>query len=200
MLSISEMKQKTFTTTRQRGGYEIAEVDQFRIDVVELITVLDDEIKELREDLATAQMRPADASMEQGHTDAWQGTPATAGPVLELVALTADQLVTDAMGEADSLLSSARAEAEQLIMASRVEAARITAELARHTEKQTAELDQHRSAVLAEVATTKAALEAEVEALRHLESQHRNHLRHHLAEQLARLEETEPAIPLAAAE
>ena len=200
-MSISALNEKTFPTTRELGGYEVAEVDQFRTEVVDLVTILDDMINELHRDLAAARMRLADASVEQGRTnDTRQEAPVAAGRLLELAALTADQLVTDAMGEADSVLSGARAEAEELIMASRAEAERVTAELARHSEKQTAELDQHRSSVLAEVAATKAALEAEVEALRRLESEHRNHLRHHLAEQLSQLEGTEPAALLAIAE
>ena len=179
------MNEKTFPTTREHGGYEVAEVDQFRTDMVDLVTILDNMINELHKDLAAARMRLADASVEQGRTnDTRQEAPVAAGRLLELAALTADQLVTDAMGEADSVLSGARAEAEELIMASRAEAERVTAELARHSEKQTAELDQHRSSAL-----------AEVEALRRLESEHRNHLRHHLAEQLSQLEGPDPAPP-----
>jgi cell division septum initiation protein DivIVA len=195
MLRIEDAVDRAFTKAFLREGYEIADVDEFRLDVVEAITLRDRVISALQDELATARMHHvAGAGVERGHPDGnrHDGSVAAAR-LLEMAAVTADQLVADATTEAASLISAARAEAEQLITASRGEAERVTAELARAKRKQAAELDQHRTTVLAEVADTKVALQAKVETLQQLESEHRNHLRRHFAEQLAQLEDHTPA-------
>lgn len=189
MLRIEDAGDRAFTRTHLSDGYEIAEVDAFCSDVVEAITLRDEVIGQLQKQLVEARTHLADAADVREQLD---GNPressVASARLLEMAAVTADQLVTDAKAEVDSLMTAAHAEAEQLITASRSEAERVTAELARGREQQAAELDQHRTTVLAEVTDRKAALEAKVELLRQLESEHRNRLRRHLTEQLAQLD------------
>jgi len=195
MLRIEDAVDRAFTTTYLREGYEIADVDEFRLDVVEAITLRDRVISTLQDQLATARMHHvAGAGVERGHSEgSRQETSVGAARLLEMAAVTADQLVADATAEAGSLMSAAHAEADQLITASRCEAERVTAELARAKGQQAAELEHHRATVLAEVVDRKAALKAKVETLRQLESEHRNRLRRQYAEQLAQLEDDTPA-------
>jgi cell division septum initiation protein DivIVA len=202
MLRIEDAVDRAFTKTHLlREGYEIADVDKFCLDVVEAITLRDRVISELQDQLAQARMQLADAGVERGHADGNRPESSVAAArLLEVAAVTADQLVADAKAEAGSLMSAAHAKAEELITDSRSEAERVTAELARGKEQQAAELDQHRTTVLAEVADRKAALEAKVETLRHLESENRNRLRYHFAEQLAQLEDDTPAVLRAVAD
>jgi DivIVA domain-containing protein len=178
MLRSEDVADKTFTTTRLREGYEIAEVDCFRTDVVEAITLRDRVISELQSELSTARARPADerpADPDAAGESRREGS-AAAARMLELAADSADQLVAEAKAEAAALLADARAEAE----------------------RETAELDRHRTAVLAELADEQAALEAKIAALRQQEREHRAFLRRHFADQLAQLEDAVPAAPLAA--
>ena len=170
MLRSDDVADKTFTMTRLREGYEIAEVDCFRVDVAEAIALRDKVISELQQELAAARARPAEAAVEvevdQGsHDRSRRESSAAAARLLELATVNADQLVADAQAEA---------------------------------ERVAAEVDEHRTTVLAEVADRKAALEAKLVSLRQLESEHRNRLRRHFTEQLAQLEEATPAAPLAA--
>jgi len=173
MLGIEDAVERAFTKTRLlREGYEIADVDEFCVDVVEAITCRDRVIRELQDQLVRARMQLVDAGAERGDPDGNpQESPVAAARLLEMASVTADQLVADARAEADSLMSAADAEAERLITAGRSEAARVSAEFA----------------------DVRAALEARVETLRHLESEHRNRLRCHFAEQLAQLEDDTPA-------
>jgi len=190
MLRIEDAVDRAFAKTHLREGYEIVEVDQFCFEVVEAITVRDRVIRELQDQLAQARMQLADAGPERGQPDgSRRDSSVAAARLLEIAAVTADQLVADAEAEVGSLMSASHAEAEELITASRAEAERVAAELARGQEQQAAELDQHRATVLAEVADRKAVLEAKVERLRRLESEHWKRLRFHFAEQLALLED-----------
>ena len=71
--------------------------------------------------------------------------------MLELAAVTADRLVTDAETEAESLVAAAQASADAILEASRNEANQVAAELARTKEEQAAELDRERATALAEL-------------------------------------------------
>jgi hypothetical protein len=123
-----------------------------------------------------AQDRPADA----------------AARTLELAAIAADQLVSEAQAEAETLKTTAQAEADAILEASRAEAYRSEAELSRSRREQVAELDRERATALAGLAEEKARLEAQIAALRQVHSDHRTTLRRHLTEQLALLDAAFP--------
>ncbi len=93
-------------------------------------------------------------------------SPADSARMLELAAMTADQLVADAKAEADLLVTTAQATADQIGEASRNEAETVAAELA----------------------DTKAALEAQIAALRQQEIDQRSEMRRLLIEQLSLLD------------
>lgn len=182
MLRLEDVVDRAFTRTHLREGYEVAEVDEFCFDVVEAISSRDRLIGDLQEELAKGRVADADGTAAAERPDSQgQDSSSAAARVLEMAADTADQLVAEAKAEASSLVSAAQAEAERLVSASRSEADRVTAEL-----------EEHRTTVLAEVADRRAALEAKVESLRRLEDEHRKSLRHHFAEQLARLDDDAP--------
>jgi len=122
-----------------------------------------------------------------------QETPTSASArMLELAAVTADRLVTDAETEAQSLVTVAQGSADAIQEASRIEANQVAAELARTKEEQVAELDRERATALAELSEEKAALEAHIATLRQMEGDHRSQMRHHLTEQLSMLDATLP--------
>jgi cell division septum initiation protein DivIVA len=124
-------------------------------------------------------------------------SPDSAARILELAAMTADQLVTEAQTEAESLVSTAQADADAILETSRNEAHRIAAELSRIRHEQTADLDRERATALAGLAQERAAIERQIADLRHMQSDHRNELRRHLTAQLALLDATVPEPPTA---
>lgn len=190
MLRSDDVADKTFTTTRLREGYEIAEVDEFRTELVEAISFRDRVINDLQEELATVRVRlaelvdaPVDAPSQPldvtgSHDGERRESSVYAARLLERAAVNADQLVAEAETAAESMVSAARIEAEQLLAAGRAEAERVTVEI-----------DQHRTRVLAEVEDIKAGLEARIERLRQQENDNRSRLRRHFTEQLAQLDE-----------
>jgi DivIVA domain-containing protein len=197
MLRSDDVADKTFTTTRLREGYEIAEVDEFRTEVVEALSLRDRVISEMQEELAAVRVRLAEVDRHEcpepalpaaDHVDGerFDGnrreSSVYAARLLERAAVNADQLVAEAQIAADSLVSDARVESEQLLAASRVE-----------TERAAVELDQHRHQVLAEIADVQRDLEGKVETLRRQETESRNRLRVHFTDQLAQLDESSPA-------
>ncbi|MGZ4429234.1 MAG: DivIVA domain-containing protein [Nocardioidaceae bacterium] len=220
MLTTADLTGKTFTTTRLREGYEMAEVDQFLAAVGETLAQRDEEIRELRKQLV-AEAANGRAALEAAAAKAPRPEPApadVAGPVresstaaarlLEIATVNADRLVAEAKAhagalvanahvDADRLTTAARAEADQLTAAARDEASRVTADLAQRKEQQAADLDRQRQAALAEVAEKKATLEAKVERLQRLESENRTHLLDYFTEQIDRLQESAPAAALA---
>jgi len=122
-------------------------------------------------------------------------TMSAAVRMLELAAITADQLVTDAKAEVASLVTLAQARADVIGETSRNEADRVAAELARAKDEQAAALDCERATALAGLADEKAALEAQIATLRQMEIDHRGQMRHHLTEQLSLLDTNLPEPP-----
>jgi DivIVA domain-containing protein len=197
MLRSDDVADKTFTTTRLREGYEIAEVDEFRTEVVEALSLRDRVISEMQEELAAVRVRLAEvdrhecpetrfSAADHGEGEQSDGnrreSSVYAARLLERAALNADQLVAEARTAAESLVSAARTESEQLLAASRLE-----------TERAAVDLDQHRSKVLTEIADVQRDLEGKIEHLRQQESENRNRLRVHFTEQLAQLDDSSPA-------
>ena len=99
--------------------------------------------------------------------------PTAATRVLELATVSADQLLAEARAQADQSLAAARTEADEIVAAA----------------------EQQRDTVLGDLADRQAELEARNEALAVQEVEHRERLREHFAEQLALLDDEEPAEP-----
>ncbi len=116
-------------------------------------------------------------------------TPTNAAArMLEVAAITSEQLVTDAESKAESLVGVAQAQADAIEQASRDKAGQVATELARSKEEQATALERERAATLAELSDTKSALEAQIADLREMESLHRKQLQLLLTEQLSRLD------------
>jgi cell division septum initiation protein DivIVA len=141
-----------------------------------------------------------DADVEPAVPTPVEETPSSAATrMLELAAVTADQVVTDAKAEAESLVTTAQARADEVLAASRNEADQVAAELARTKAEQAADLDRERARALAGLAEEKAALEAEISRLSEAESDYRNQMRQRLTEQLSMLDRNRPEPPAAVA-
>jgi DivIVA domain-containing protein len=194
MLRSEDVADKTFTATRLREGYEIAEVDEFRAELVEAISFRDRVINDLQEELASVRVRLAEMveaqadepreplaplhDVQASHDGERRESSVYAARLLERAAVNADQLVAEAQNAADSLVGAARVEAEQLLAVSRSEAERVTVEI-----------DEHRTKVLTEVEDIKSGLEARIASLQQQEDDSRSRLRRHFAEQLAQLDD-----------
>ena len=199
MLTSAEVSGKTFTPTRLREGYEMAEVDQFVADVRETLAHREKEVGDLRGQLTSATAgTERHASAQPGNGDQVRDSSVAAARLLEVATVSADQLVSDAKKEAESLVAAASAEAERLTAAARGEADRVTAELAQRKAQTVAELDRHRESVLAEVGERKATLESQVGSLQQLETENRDRLRTYFTGMLDRLEDSAEPIRSAA--
>src|SRR5690242_15323188 len=114
MLTTDSFAKRTIATTRRGDGYEVAEVDRFRDDVVQAITARDTVIDRLRAEL---EARPVEVKVDADPADpdsARRESSLAAARLLEMATVNADQLVNDAKVEADSVLGAAQAEAERL--------------------------------------------------------------------------------------
>jgi DivIVA domain-containing protein len=182
MLTITELTDKTFTTTRLREGYEIAEVDAFVAEVRETLVQQERELDELRN-------RPAaPIDRVRGDGDPIRESSVAAARLLEMATVNADQLVCEAKAEAASLVAAANDDAEQITSSALAEAGRVSADL-----------ERHRESVLAEVAGRKAALEARVDDLQRLEAESRERLRGYFTDLLAQVQDSVvPVSPVAA--
>lgn len=116
------------------------------------------------------------AELAAGRGASEQEGSAAATRVLELATVSADQLVAEAKAQAEEMVASARTQADEVV----------------------AEAEQRRDAVLVELADRCDELEARNEALAVQEAEHRERLREHFAEQLAMLDDEDPAEPEAA--
>lgn len=206
MLRSDDVADKTFTTTRLREGYEIAEVDEFRTALVDAISVRDHVIDDLQEELANVRVRLSEMTEEREtheravpvHDEVERGdgpreTSVYAARLLEQATVNADLLVAEAQAAADELHDAARAEADELRNAARAEADELRNAARVEAETAAAELERHRAHVLGEVAEVQAELEARIANLRQQESDSRERLRRHLTEQLALLDGATPA-------
>jgi len=97
-----------------------------------------------------------------------QDSSTAAARLLEIAARNADQLLTEAQAEADAMRASAREEVDQLLTDARTEAERIRSELEQSRNQANDELAQ----------------------LRETEQAHRDRMREHLHEVLAKVEAT----------
>lgn len=196
MLRFEDVADTSFRTTHRSEGYDTADVDAFRADVMKAIALRDSVIGSLQEELAAARARAVGLEVAPEPTgDDRRERSVAAARLLEMATVNADQLLADARAEAASLVDAARAEADHLVATSRDETDRANRELTERRAQQARELDRHRTEVLAEVADRKAALEATIFSLRQLENEHQDRLRRHFTEQLNLLDAITPTVP-----
>jgi colicin import membrane protein len=205
-----ELKSRRFATVRRRDGYETEEVDRFVHDIEDSVRDLEtkgsalEEINTmLRLELATAKERlwtsEAELARVQAESqdvvaaplvdDSVKSASRSAARLLEIAALEADRLVSEAFGQAEQLTQASMAEVR-----ARAEA------LSAWVDDERAELQRMRGDTLRDLAGRRDELDARINRLVEFESQYREHLTSYLRAQLERLGHPSLAVALSTVE
>jgi colicin import membrane protein len=205
-----ELKSRRFATVRRRDGYETEEVDRFVHDIEDSVRDLEtkgsalEEINTmLRLELATAKERlwtsEAELARVQAESqdvvaaplvdDSVKSASRSAARLLEIAALEADRLVSEAFGQAEQLTQASMAEVR-----ARAEA------LSAWVDEERAELQRMRGDTLRDLAGRRDELDARINRLVEFESQYREHLTSYLRAQLERLGHPSLAVALSTVE
>lgn len=177
-LTPNSVREKTFTVTRLRGGYQMSEVDAFLDEVVAELARLHAETGDLH---AKLFRQPRDTSVipplpelpepteddgdDAGHGDSPRDDSETATAAMRTLLMaqrTSDQAIAEARAEAANLVSTAKEHAQRL----------------------DAETRQRHQAIVADLDRRRRELEHSVEQLRVFEGEHRARLRTYLETQL----------------
>ncbi len=110
----------------------------------------------------------ADSTDVSGPAAVVESPTGAAARMLEVAAVTAEEIVAVAQAHAEAILEASRQEAHEAA----------------------AELDRRRTTTLAGLAEEKAELESQITTLRSLHDDHRSQLRRHLTQQLELLDHT----------
>jgi DivIVA domain-containing protein len=202
-LTPADVRNKQFSTTRLRPGYDEEEVDAFLDEVEGELDRLIQENEELRAKLAEVLRgggKPAMAPqmMERPyHEDNMD----TAARVLSLAQQTADQAIADARREADETLGRARREADEVLTKARRQAEQITGDARARAESLERDAQERHRQAMGSLVTQREELERRVDDLRAFEREYRSRLKAYLEGQLRDLEAgvsdsgTFPAMP-----
>ncbi|HVU74810.1 MAG TPA: DivIVA domain-containing protein [Mycobacteriales bacterium] len=199
-LTPQDVRDKKFTTTRFKPGYDEDEVDAFLDEVEAELAQLLTENTVLRDRVTVLESAPPPPTAVEPAV-AEPAAPAAAGPAgddelpaaalsgpsaemeemlrrtLLLAQRTADQAVAEAQEEAARLKAEAQAHADRLVGEAKTEAER-------HEREATA----RREAAVAAIEADRRAIEAQVEALRGFEREYRTRLKAYLELQLRELD------------
>ena len=215
-LTPADVRNKQFSTTRLRPGYDEEEVDAFLDEIEAELDRLIQENEELRSKLAevlrgggTPAMAlssplsdprsdlflPAPPLLEPERRPA----PATAGRpsegstesmarMLSLAQQTADQAVADARREAGETLDKARLEADEVLANARRQAEQITGDAQAHAQGLERDAQERHRHAMGSLVQQREELERRVDDLRAFEREYRSRLRIYLENQLRDLE------------
>ncbi|MCW2905055.1 MAG: DivIVA family protein [Streptosporangiaceae bacterium] len=215
-LTPADVRNKQFSTTRLRPGYDEEEVDAFLDEVEAELDRLIQENEELRAKLAESlrgkvpamaapivEPKPDMSHMSEAPRPEPKPEPSlglgmapqsnednmdTAARVLALAQQTADQAIADARREADETLGRARREAEEILGKARRQADQVVSEARSRAESLDRDAqDRHRS-VMGSLVQQREELEREVDNLRAFEREYRSRLKLYLEGQLRELE------------
>jgi DivIVA domain-containing protein len=217
-LTPADVRNKQFSTTRLRPGYDEEEVDAFLDEVETELDRLVQENEDLRVKLAEClrggssavpslsapmssplpdpqpDMVPAPVALEQEHRrePAMTGMPgndtSSIARVLSLAQQTADQAVADARREADETLGRARREADDTIKNARHQAEQITSDARARSENLERDAQERYRHALGSLVQQREELERRVDDLRTFEREYRSRLTAYLEGQLRDLE------------
>jgi DivIVA domain-containing protein len=211
------VRNKQFSTTRLRPGYDEEEVDAFLDEVEVELDRLIQENEELRSKLAeclrggksavSALSSPlADPEpemlapepmlpepMEQRHPEPvmrmhTEDNMDTAARVLALAQQTADQAIADARREADETLGRARREADDILGKARRQAEQITSDARARAESLERDAQERHRQAMGSLVQQREELERRVDDLRAFEREYRSRLKAYLEGQLRDLE------------
>ena len=213
-LTPADVRNKQFSTTRLRPGYDEEEVDAFLDEVEAELDRLIQENEELRAKLAEVMRggKSAVPALSSPLSDPKQdmmepvmpdrrpepvmmgGMPHiednmdTAARVLSLAQQTADQAIADARREADETLGRARREADEVLTKARRQAEQITGDARARAESLERDAQERHRQAMGSLVQTREELERRVDDLRAFEREYRSRLKAYLEGQLRDLE------------
>jgi DivIVA domain-containing protein len=213
-LTPADVRNKQFSTTRLRPGYDEEEVDAFLDEVEAELDRLIQENEELRaklaevlrggkmsgslgshmdgpELMASEPMRPEPERRPEPmpmHRSSAEDNMDTAARVLALAQQTADQAIADARREADETLSRARREADDLLSKARRQSEQITSDARARAESLERDAQERHRQAMGSLVQSREELERRVDDLRAFEREYRSRLKAYLEGQLRDLE------------
>jgi DivIVA domain-containing protein len=213
-LTPADVRNKQFSTTRLRPGYDEEEVDAFLDEVEAALDELIQENEELRAKLAEAMRgRPPVSLTPQAdvpdmmqpelirHEPERRPEPVTLAPprpiednmdtaarVLALAQQTADQAIADARREADETLGRARREADDILTKARRQAEQVTSDARARAESLERDAQERHRQAMGSLVQAREELERRVDDLRAFEREYRSRLKAYLEGQLRDLE------------
>ncbi|HEX9033887.1 MAG TPA: DivIVA domain-containing protein [Streptosporangiaceae bacterium] len=213
-LTPADVRNKQFSTTRLRPGYDEEEVDAFLDEVEAELDRLIQENEELRAKLAEVlrggkmggplgsphmdapdhmqseqmrmepERRPEPMPMMKSAEDNMD----TAARVLALAQQTADQAIADARREADETLSRARREADDVLTKARRQSEQIMSDARARAESLERDAQERHRQAMGSLVQSREELERRVDDLRAFEREYRSRLKAYLEGQLRDLE------------
>jgi DivIVA domain-containing protein len=216
-LTPADVRNKQFSTTRLRPGYDEEEVDAFLDEVEVELDRLIQENEELRAKLAECLRggksavsalgsplpepepevmapEPVLPEPERRPEPAMMVMPPaeenmdTAARVLALAQQTADQAIADARREADETLGRARREADEILGKARRQAEQITSDARARAESLERDAQERHRQAMGSLVQQREELERRVDDLRAFEREYRSRLKAYLEGQLRDLE------------
>jgi DivIVA domain-containing protein len=217
-LTPADVRNKQFSTTRLRPGYDEEEVDAFLDEVEVELDRLIQENEELRAKLAECMrggktaMSALNSPLTEHEPDLMAPEPMmpeperrpepammsmapppednmdTAARVLALAQQTADQAIADARREADETLGRARREADEILGKARRQAEQITSDARARAESLERDAQERHRQAMGSLVQQREELERRVDDLRAFEREYRSRLKAYLEGQLRDLE------------
>ncbi|MHB1593476.1 MAG: DivIVA domain-containing protein [Streptosporangiaceae bacterium] len=215
-LTPADVRNKQFSTTRLRPGYDEEEVDAFLDEVEAELDRLIQENEDLRAKLV--EVHRGGGKMGQPHMDGQNLMPGeqsmrseverrpepmtevsapmkstednmdTAARVLALAQQTADQAIAHARREADETLSRARREADDLLTKARRQSEQITSDARARAESLERDAQERHRQAMGSLVQSREELERRVDDLRAFEREYRSRLKAYLEGQLRDLD------------
>jgi DivIVA domain-containing protein len=216
-LTPADVRNKQFSTTRLRPGYDEEEVDAFLDEVEAELDRLLQENEELRAKLAEVlrgggkpgipalgsplsdpkpdmmvpeppQERRQPEPMMMDRMHPVEDNMDTAARVLALAQQTADQAIADARREADETLGRARREADEVLTKARRQAEQITGDARARAESLERDAQERHRQAMGSLVQQREELERRVDDLRAFEREYRSRLKAYLEGQLRDLD------------
>jgi DivIVA domain-containing protein len=216
-LTPADVRNKQFSTTRLRPGYDEEEVDAFLDEVEAELDRLIQENEEFRAKLAEVLRGGKVPALNAPHAEApadlmpvepprhepepvrppepvmMPTRPAednmdTAARVLALAQQTADQAIADARREADETLGRARREADDILTKARRQSEQITSDARARAESLERDAQGRHRQAMGSLVQSREELERRVDDLRAFEREYRSRLKAYLEGQLRDLE------------
>jgi len=215
-LTPADVRNKQFSTTRLRPGYDEEEVDAFLDEVEAELDRLIQENEELRAKLAEVLRGGKVPALNAPHAEApadlmpeplrhepeplpppqpvmmptrpVEDNMDTAARVLALAQQTADQAIADARREADETLGRARREADDILTKARRQSEQITSDARARAESLERDAQERHRQAMGSLVQSREELERRVDDLRAFEREYRSRLKAYLEGQLRDLE------------